>query len=229
MAEKKPDIAITMEGTRERRAMLGTVEVRAASGDTVSTIGGYAAVFNQETVIGGGSWGFREQIAPGAFDAAIRDDDVRALFNHDPNYLLGRNVAGTLRLKSDKTGLKYDVDLPDTAAGRDVKTLVERGDVSGSSFGFVVEEDEWIDGKVDEKNGTLTLPLRTIRKASLFDVSPVTYPAYPQTTVSARSKAQAVTETAEQARAAAQAAKTPAQLELEAAEAAVYAAKARAL
>lgn len=228
MAEKKPDIAITMEGTRERRAMLGTVEVRAASGDAVSTIGGYAAVFNQETLIGGGSWGFREQIAPGAFDDAIRDDDVRALFNHDPNYLLGRNVAGTLRLKSDKTGLKYDVDLPDTAAGRDVKTLVERGDVSGSSFGFVVEEDEWIDGKV-EKDGRMTLPLRTIRKASLFDVSPVTYPAYPQTTVSARSKAAAIAETAEQARTAAQAAKTPEQQELEAAETAVQAARAKAL
>lgn len=194
MAEKKPDMAITMEGTRERRAMLGTVEVREANGDTVSTIGGYAAVFNQETLIGGGAWGFREQIAPGAFDDAIQNDDVRALFNHDPNYLLGRNVAGTLRLKSDRKGLRYDVDLPDTAAGRDVKTLVERGDVSGSSFGFVVEEDEWIDGKV-EKNGTMTLPLRTIRKASLFDVSPVTYPAYPQTTVTARSKAEAVTAT----------------------------------
>jgi HK97 family phage prohead protease len=221
MAEKKPDLAITMEGTRERRAMLGTVECRDAS-DTAATISGYAAVFNAETLIGGGMWGFREQIAPGAFDQAIQDDDVRALFNHDPNYLLGRNVAGTLRLKSDKKGLRYEVDLPDTAAGRDVKTLVDRGDVSGSSFGFVVEEDEWVDGKV-EKDGRMTLPLRTIRKVSLYDVSPVTYPAYPQTTVSARSRAEAMAASDQAAVTAAK--ELPA--DVRAAQAAVAAARAR--
>src|SRR5687768_5826990 len=99
----------------ERRGIAGTVEFREA--DDKSTIGGYAAVFNQETVIGGGMWGFREQIAPGAFDTAIENDDVRALFNHDPNYVLGRTVSGTLKLSADKKGLRYDVDLPDTVAG----------------------------------------------------------------------------------------------------------------
>lgn len=205
----------------ERRAVAGTVEFREA--DEKSSIGGYAAVFNQETVIGGGLWGFREKIAPSAFDSAIETDDVRALFNHDPNYVLGRTVSGTLRLAADKKGLRYDVDLPDTAAGRDVRELVRRGDVSGSSFGFIVEDDDWDESEV--KKGKL--PLRTIRKASLFDVSPVTYPAYPQTSVSARSKAQAITETADEARAQLEAAKTPDIKAREAARAAVEAARAR--
>jgi HK97 family phage prohead protease len=141
-------------------------------------------------------FGFREQIAPGAFNDAIKDDDVRALFNHDPNILLGRTASGTLQLTTDKRGLKYSVDLPDTAAARDVRELIRRGDVSGSSFGFMVDEDEW--DERDVKNGKL--PLRTILKASLFDVSPVTYPAYPQTSVSARSRAQAIGQTAKQTR-----------------------------
>jgi HK97 family phage prohead protease len=180
----KPDL----KDQQERRAVSGTVEFREA--DDKSTIGGYAAVFNQETVIGGGMWGFREQIAPNAFDEALKTDDVRALFNHDPNYVLGRTVSKTLTLSVDKKGLRYDVDLPDTAAGRDVKELVRRGDVSGSSFGFVVEEDEW--DERDVKKGKL--PLRTILRASLFDVSPVTYPAYPTTSVSARSRAESIAE-----------------------------------
>jgi uncharacterized protein len=168
----------------ERRAIGRPVELRANEG-APSTIVGYAALFNEETVIGS-YYGFREVIAPGAFADAITNDDVRALFNHDVNIVLGRNVSKTLRLEEDETGLRYEIDLPDTAAARDVKTLIERGDVSGSSFAFRVEadeDDEWDYTPV--KDGLL--PLRTIRKVSLFDVSPVTYPAYEGTTVSARS------------------------------------------
>ena len=172
---------------QERRGLTESVECR----DTESgaTISGYAAVFNKETVIGG-AWGFREQVDPHAFDDAIGRDDVRALFNHDPNFLLGRTKSGTLRLKVDKKGLRYEVDLPDTAQARDVRELIRRGDVSGSSFGFSVEGDEWDEAQV--KAGKL--PLRTLTKLALFDVSPVTYPAYPQTSVSARSKAQSLVE-----------------------------------
>jgi HK97 family phage prohead protease len=83
-----------------------------------------------ETVIGSGFWAFREMIMPGAFKDAIKNSDVRALFNHDPNLLLGRTESGTLRIKEDKAGLRYDVDLPDTVTGRDVQTLIKRGDVS---------------------------------------------------------------------------------------------------
>jgi HK97 family phage prohead protease len=131
-------------------------------------------MFNAETVIGGGMWGFREVILPGAFDEAIESDDVRALFNHNPDILLGRTASKTLRLKADAKGLHYDVDLPDTAAARDVRTLVKRGDVSGSSFAFRVQQDEdeqW--DYSDVKAGKL--PLRKILRASLYDVSPVTY------------------------------------------------------
>lgn len=176
----------------ERRAMREPLEFREADGKT--TIAGYAAVFNRETVIGGGTWGFREQIAPGAFDEALGRDDVRALFNHNPDILLGRTASGTLRLSVDKKGLRYEVDLPDTAQARDVRTLIQRGDVSGSSFAFRVEDEgaQWDETEV--KKGKL--PLRTITRAELFDVSPVTYPAYPQTSVSARSKACEAVETA---------------------------------
>lgn len=180
--------------SEERRSRLETLEFREA--EDGASIAGYAAVFNKETVIGGDVWGFREKIAPSAFDEAIGRDDVRALFNHDPNVLLGRTTNDTLRLSIDKRGLKYEVDLPDTAAARDVRTLIKRGDVTGSSFAFRVDEDEWDETPI-KKGG---LPIRTILRAELFDVSPVTYPAYPQTSVSARSKVQAMLETAEQAR-----------------------------
>ncbi len=190
-------------GTDERRGVVEAVEMRAKE-DGAATISGYAAMFNKETVIGG-MWGFREQIAPGAFDSALKEDDVRALFNHDPNQLLGRTTNDTLKLSVDKKGLRYHVELPDTAVARDVRTLIQRGDVTGSSFGFTVTDDSWDES--DVKKGKL--PLRTIRSVSLFDVSPVTYPAYPQTSVTARSKAQAVAEQAQGAAAAAEAAKTP--------------------
>lgn len=194
----------TNDGEQERRAVQEAIEFREGDNNS-ATISGYAAVFNQETVIGAGMFGFREQIAQGAFDEAIKQDDVRALFNHDPNILLGRTASGTLTLASDKRGLKYTVDLPDTVAARDVRELVRRGDVSGSSFGFIVQEDKWKDPPANSRE----LPLRTILKASLFDVSPVTYPAYPQTSVSARSQAKAIAETIQQTEAAKEAAKSP--------------------
>jgi HK97 family phage prohead protease len=172
--------------TIERRALSETVTLRSEGG--APSVSGYASMYNTETVIAG-LW--REQIAPGAFASALDgSDDVRALFNHDPNILLGRTKSGTLRLSEDKKGLRYDVDLPDTQQARDVRELIKRGDVTGSSFGFTIEEDEWDESEV--KRGKL--PLLTIRKVSLFDVSPVTYPAYPQTSVSARAKGEAAAE-----------------------------------
>lgn len=179
------ELPVSPDG-QERRSVRQTLEFREA--DEGASISGYAAMFNDETVIGGGPWGFREVILPGAFDEAIKADDVRALFNHNPDILLGRTESKTLRLKADKKGLHYDVDLPDTAAAKDVRTLIKRGDVSGSSFAFRVEQDDdeqWDYSEV--KNGRL--PLRKIVRARLYDVSPVTYPAYPSTSVSARSKA----------------------------------------
>jgi HK97 family phage prohead protease len=165
---------------RERRTLQVKVEARADEGEP-RTLRGYGAVFNQRTDILGL---FEEQIAPGAFTAAIGRDDVRALFNHDPNHVLGRSSAGTLRLLEDETGLRYDIDPPDTQSGRDVVTLIARGDVQGSSFSFETEEESWD----YPKEG---IPLRTITRAKLYDVGPVTFPAYEQTTVSARSRVEA--------------------------------------
>lgn len=134
-------------------------------------IAGYAAVFNTRSALLFGT--FVEEIAPGAFDD-VMGDDVRALFNHDPNFVLGRTRSNTLRLEIDSRGLAYTIDPPDTQTVRDlVLTPLQRGDVTGSSFGFRVapDGDEW------RREGEIIV--RTIhRLAELRDVSPVTYPAY---------------------------------------------------
>jgi len=163
----------------ERRIHSGSgIEVRKGGNDgTLMTLRGYAAKFE---VMSEPMYGFRETIARGAF-ADVLADDVRALFNHDPNQVLGRSVAGTLRVAQDDTGLYYEVDLPDTQAARDLLTSVKRGDVSQSSFAFTVDKDEW---REDDEGRVI----RTIEKVKrLYDVSPVTYPAYPDATVGMRS------------------------------------------
>lgn len=157
----------------EKRSLLRPLEVRAAG--TGRTLAGYAAVFNSVADIGGF---FREQIAPGAFDEALTAD-VRALFNHDTGRVVGRTKAGTLRLAVDNTGLAVEIDLPDTADGRDLGTLVERGDISGMSFGFEVTKQTW-----DE---TGDMPLRTIQSVNLYEVSAATFPAYDDTQLAMRS------------------------------------------
>jgi len=164
----------------ERRVATGKVETRAKA-DGPKTIGGYGALFNVETVIGDY---FSEQIAPGAFDDVL-SADVRSLYNHDQNFVLGRSSAGTLKLSVDDTGLAYEVTPPATRA--DVLESVDRGDVTGSSFVFRVAEGGSVWSKPAEAGG---LPLRTITKfAELLDVGPVTFPAYDDTTAEARSAA----------------------------------------
>lgn len=142
--------------------------------DEARKIVGHAAVFNK---IDGPEW-FREQIAPGAFADSIKDDDVRALFNHDPNFVLGRNRAGTLELREDKTGLHMEIDCPNTQVARDLLTSIERGDVDQASFAFQAIDAAWdtVDGE----------EVRTLKKVRLFDVSPVTFPFYEATDVSLR-------------------------------------------
>lgn len=158
-----------------------TSEVRVAK-DGKPQIRGYAAVFDAPTDLG---W-ISERIAPGAFtDAIASGQDVKCLFNHDPNQVLGRTKSGTLRLKEDNTGLHYECDIDKgTSVGKDVHAHIDRGDIDQCSFGFVVRDEEMnYDG---EK------PLRTIKKVDLYDVSPVTYPAYPTTSVEARSNVTAL-------------------------------------
>jgi hypothetical protein len=144
------------------------VELRAEmQGDTLR---GHAAVFETRARIRNG-W---EDVDRHAFDAvlAARDTDVRALINHQPSMLLGRQSAGTLRLSVDSQGLPFEVDLPNTSYANDLRVLVERGDLDGASFGFVPGDDRFTrssDGR--------TLRTHTSVKA-LLDVSAVTYPAY---------------------------------------------------
>lgn len=140
-----------------------------------SMITGHAAVFDQLSEDFGG---WREKIAPGAFSATLEaGDDVRALFNHDPNWVLGRSTAGTLRMKETEHGLAVEIDAPDTQLVRDlVLSPMARGDISQMSFAFVVEKQSW----EEMPDGSY---VRTIDRAKLYDVAPVTYPAYPQTDV----------------------------------------------
>ena len=136
-----------------------------------NTIRGYAAVYNSDSEWMGG---FYEQIEAGAFDSVL-DNDVRAYFNHDENLLLGRVSSGTLRIGTDKRGLFYEVDLPNTTYANDLVELMKRGDVNQSSFAFLIEKDRW-----EQRDG---LTYRIIEKVSrLLDVSPVAQPAYPDAT-----------------------------------------------
>lgn len=160
-----------MIANAERRYVTDSLEIRGKSG-AGATIAGHAAVFNKVADLG---W-FREMIAAGSFAKTIGEADVRALFNHDSNLVLGRNKAKTLRLGEDSVGLWYEVDLPDTQTANDLAKSIERGDVSQSSFAFDVIKQE-LDYSDEDS------PLRTITEARLYDVSPVTYPAYEDTDV----------------------------------------------
>lgn len=164
----------------EARSVTGTVEVRARD-DGGSTIRGLAAVFDS---LSDNLGGFREQLAKDAF-AETDMVDVRGLFNHDSNFVLGRTKSETVRLKVGKRGLEYEIDLPDTQTIRDlVLEPIKRGDVDQSSFGFIVGpgNDSWD----EDEEGRL---IRTIHRINeLFDVSPVTFPAYRDTSVGARNR-----------------------------------------
>jgi HK97 family phage prohead protease/HK97 family phage major capsid protein len=151
-----------------------TGEIRASEGADM-VISGYAAVFEQETDL----HLFREQINRGAFDD-VMDNDVRLLVNHE-GVPLARTTNGTLTLEQDEHGLRYEAVLADTQQGRDLYKMVKRGDISQSSFAFTIAEQEWSEDRT----------LRSVVKVgSLLDVSAVTYPAYPQASVSARNHAQ---------------------------------------
>ena len=162
----------------ERRYNVGRIVLEQRGGQP-AVIRGHAAVFNQLSEDLGG---FREKIAPGAFADAIRQDDVRALINHDPNFVLGRNIAGTLRMTEDAQGLSVEIHPPDTQAARDLVVSMKRGDITQMSFGFSVQSSGQNWSKDDAGQY-----IRPLTRVQLFDVSPVTFPAYPQTDVALRS------------------------------------------
>jgi uncharacterized protein len=137
-------------------------------------ISGYAAVYNSDST----DMGFIEQIAPGAFDESLKTANVRALFNHDANFPLATTGNGTLRLTSNQIGLYYEITVdPNDRAAMDVAARVERGDVSGASFSFNVQEQQW--------DYVSSPPRRVLTKLNLIDVGPVTFAAYPAATASA--------------------------------------------
>jgi uncharacterized protein len=175
-----PPAVLALTGNIVERRAFNTIFKRAEG--TGRTVTGYAAVFNSETVIGG--W-YKEVIEPGAFDEAIAASDCRALFNHDGNCLLARQSSGTLKLSLDERGLVYEFESPDTTVGNDILVMMERGDLKESSFAFTVKEQEWREEKDEDGDWEYT---RVIKKVEmLYDVSPVTYPAYADTTVAKRS------------------------------------------
>jgi len=177
--ERKPPLRVahlfstlTKVDGAEVRSLNEIVEQRAYDGELKAavegrTVEGYASVFNSMSEDLGG---FREIILPGAFSEVL-DNDVRALYNHDSNYLLARTTSGTLELKEDDKGLYYRFEMPNTSYGNDMLELFRRGDLSQSSFGFTVEKDSW---RMEEGQHVRYIE----RVGSLFDVSPVVYPAY---------------------------------------------------
>lgn len=150
-------------------------ELTAETTDT--GIRGHAAVFGQVATLKGGRL---EQVGEGAFTRALEDSDVRALWNHDPSKLLGTEHAGTLAVEVDTRGLGFDVELPDTSYAHDLRTLVDRGDLNGGSFGFIPDKVEM------RSEGGHRVTTHT-DVARLVDVSVVTFPAYEGAGVALRS------------------------------------------
>jgi hypothetical protein len=144
---------------------------------------GVATSYGAVADIGGKDWGFRETFLPGSFAVSLANGGyegrgVRGLYEHRSDALLGRTTAGTLALTDRTDGLHFSIDLPDTSIGNDVAELTRRGDLSGMSFSFAVEQggDTW--SKVDGWD------FRTVKRAVLFEVSVVSDPAYMATTAS---------------------------------------------
>lgn len=180
---KKTEKKENPEKTPETRSFKFEFKKAAAPGGEI-LITGHAAVFNSPSDSGGMA-GFMEVIRPGAFNTAIAEDDIRALFNHDPNFVLGRNIAGTLELKEDETGLAVNIKLPATTWAGDLAASMERGDITQMSFSFIPRETKDADGKTtdgDKWNFNTDPVLREILKVKLFDVSIVTYAWYEDTT-----------------------------------------------
>ena len=160
----------------ERRNL--THEFRLSDGDK-PVITGYAALFDSSSEDMGG---WTETIAPQAFDSVLSSNpDVRALWNHNPDHILGRTTSNTLTLAVDARGLAYTINPPDTTLANDLIVSMRRKDVTGSSFGFITKRDQW----TEMPDGTVQR--RILEFDTLLDVSPVTYPAYTGTTSQSRS------------------------------------------
>ncbi|HEY3972330.1 MAG TPA: HK97 family phage prohead protease [Candidatus Sulfotelmatobacter sp.] len=175
----------------ERRFVKGA-QVRAVKSGDKPGIEGYGAVFNEEYVLYEDTgWRFVEIIKAGAFSRVLKEaQDTRCLFNHSADNLLGRTTNKTLRMVEDDRGLKYDNDLDlRTTVAQNVQAFIDRGDLTGCSFAFTVSKQVW--REETSADGKMTISTREIEEiGELFDVGPVTYPAYEGTSVAPRSQAQ---------------------------------------
>lgn len=154
------------------------IEIRKA-GDK-NMLAGHAALYDSMSRDLGG---FKETIKPGAFRRAIEEkQDVKALWNHDSGVVLGRTTSGTLRIAEDDKGLAIEIDLPNTTAAADLRELIARGDVDQMSFAFITRLDEWTERIVDGRMSVV----RELQDVDLYDVSPVTFPAYEETDIAVR-------------------------------------------
>lgn len=167
-------------GPEKRVLPLFEAELRVKRADDgTKKIVGYAAKFDKMSQNLGG---FVEKIDKRFFDRALKTADVRGLKNHSEHHVLGRTKSGTMELHVDDIGLRYEIKVPETQVGRDTVTEIERGDMDGSSFSFTVEDEG------DHWDSSVNPPIRTLMSCrDLFDVGPVTYPAYLDTEVSCRS------------------------------------------
>lgn len=173
-------------GTEERRGLTlaaAGCEVR-ADGDGNERFVGHAAVFNSRTAIGNPlTWGFYEEIAPGAFTKTISEGDARMLIDHDSYYVVSRVSADTLVLAQDSVGLAVDSALDaDLSYVADLKANLRNGNITGMSFGFYVVKDRWETETVETSDGqSAEVEIRTILEVKLIEVSAVTFPAYEET------------------------------------------------
>jgi HK97 family phage prohead protease len=167
------------KGTKKKTWTIDNLEIRMKMDgeEEKPCIRGYAAVYNSESDLLYGF--FREVIRPGAFDNSIKND-IRALWNHNSAYVLGRSTAGTLNIRSDAKGLYFEVDPPDTQWAKDLCTSVQRGDINQMSFGFETIQDNW----QSLEDGT---EMRELLEVNLHEVSVVTFPAYQATSAGMRS------------------------------------------
>ena len=179
--------------SEERRGLTlseARVELRADATTESERFLGHAAVFNKRTAIGNPlTWGFYEQIAPGAFTKTLQEGDARFLIDHDSYYVVARASAGTLDLAQDTIGLRADAALDDDLSYvRDLKANLRNGNVTGMSFGFYVVKDDWEVEEVETPDGrSAEVEVRTIREVRLIEVSAVTFPAYEDTDAGLRS------------------------------------------
>jgi HK97 family phage prohead protease len=161
----------------QRELTISNFEIRAATDNQPTTIIGYAVEWDK---LSDPICYFREKFVKGAFSKSLINDDIRALWQHNTSLVLGRTKNNTLKLTEDDTGLRVEITPPNTQWANDAIESIRRGDVSEMSFGFIAIVDEWDWSDPD-------MAIRTVSEAQLFEVSPITFAAYPQTSVGVRS------------------------------------------